>query len=891
MSVAYVSAGSPIRASQLNALTAELDAVLGILLANKTPLIYGLGDAILPLGHVVAFGDSGDWKIIPLIASLFGLAEYDHTTYTTAAAALTVASYDGTLMLANVEEDDPWPLAGSLEAHKVTYLGDDYWLNQIKTGPVQGYRERYLKLAVLDVILEGMTGNLTWDAAWDKYHCIRFHNLDPVPRTVTMPGSVDIELDPFGIQAVRRTYPHANTYSTTYRYLWAAVSGDLLFWDGEPENNLGSIRLYHNILDNISSAFTSYGGTFTQVFFKPSVVWNGQSLLPQAIAGTTELYKYYYHLGRIISWTDAAGTPDPLDFTPTWASLAAGTNGIKLNIGAQQIEANTGATTPVDAVGIGSNVLPVWPTTLPQSITFVPGVIRCIGVDADTVTLDARYWDGSAFVDVSTSYSHTSLSDFAGSGDIDDTLNTHATLVSSSTSEQLSTPTVSWTSDGWRLVGYGTNAIAYTLGVVPDDDDMGYCDITETGFLQHFGADVHNRGSGTGSLVYQVASRQQGRKLSPYVGFTDIFDAVYYEGHPDLSGTYGLADGIDYVESRGTPTQSAYYRDETIGTPADTLIARVYPLEDSADEIAANAGDGTWYDTNRTRLLAGQTEVGDRQQIIRYPVLARHYNAVAQRLNAVMAIRPLTLDNVLYYGTAPGGSGLDDGTWVAAAYTDDWYCAVLSTGSRAAALGLTITGIGSGSHLTMTTAAAWAASLGLRFFVRRLSAVRRMSSGSYIRTRLTTGLYREHLGASAWLGRCVEDNSGSTPAVYLTPEAAADIPNGLAYEELLDVEHALEDGPTPPTGWQFDGQDGIMTIPRPMVNWDNDPLVAASTYEVVSEYPAAAVDASAWEAASIDNTIIDSPTVSGWYALSPVPDERTTWQIRLINRFFVVRKS
>lgn len=891
MSVPYVSAGQSIRHTQLNALTAETDAVLKCLLGGKSPLIYYGGDGLLPMGHIVAFGAAANWKIIPLIASLSALAEYDHTTFTTAAAALTVASYDATNEVANVDIDDPWPLDGSLEAHTKTYLGDAYFFRQrTNTGTVQGYRERYLKLDTLDVIMEGMSADLTWDSAWNKYHFIRFHNLDRSSRTVAMPGSVNVVIPALGCQAVRRSYPNENTYDTTYQYLWKAESGDLLFYDAIRANNVASLKCFFDILDNAVAYIDHIAGTTrSTIFLKASEVWDGSRLLPSTLEASAKAYQLRYHLGRIISWEDAAGTPDPHDFTPTWATLAAGTNGVKWDESTLTLSANTGAVTPVDAIGVGSNLLPMQPDTLPYDASFALSRIRAIGVGQSTETLSAQYWNGSAFVTVSEDYtlneatnaSEGITGDYASpvSADAADALSTIGTLASSNGTEALSVPTVSWKSDGWRVVGYGTQSLAYTLGTLPGETELPYCVLGASSLTQHFGADILNRG------YFDGMSRQHGRELSDYVGFTDVHGTVYYEGHPDLTGNYQLAGGIDYVEDRQTNDESEVLRDDPLTQAIETTTrgVNVYVMQDSVENVVANAADGSWYASNRTRLLAGTPTTAEKQRLVRYPMLARHYNAVAQYLNSIMSIRPLTLDDVLYYGLAYGTGGIADGTWTAAAYPPNYYCAVLSTGSKASALGITITGSGSEKHLTLSTAAAWAATLGVRFCKRRMASHRRLSGGVPIRTRLTNALYRLYPSNPVWVGRCVEDNSASTPPNYLAN------PSVTNYEELISVEYGYESGAALPTGWTWANDAKLMTVPRPSVNWTNDPTEDAPGNSVLQVWPAAEVDAEAWDATDFDNTTLDSPTISALYELSPIPDARTTWQVQLANRFYIVR--
>jgi hypothetical protein len=877
----YVAHGQSIRHAQLNALTAELDAVHRCIFSDKTPLIYDEISSGFTLGRIVAFGTSGSWKIIPILNGLGrGLpsSAYNHAVFTAAAAALVLDSSDATLQLA-YSVTEPWTLDGSIEAHTTTISGDTYWWCQKTTNGLVGYRERYRRLEVLDVILEALGGALTWDSAWDKYHFLRFHNLDPSTNVITLPGGTTVTLPPFGIQSVRRSYPNINTYDTSHLYFWASVAGDSLFWDTGSPNNVGCLRGVHDRIYDVS--FTIPGGVDPTLFFKPSIVWDGSSLLPQAIDDTLPLLKFKYHPGRIVAWDDAAGLAVQSDIVTTWTTLEAGVGGIKLDVAALEVQADTGTTAPVEAVGIGSNLLPVWPQTMPWDLNVGVGQISCLGVDVDSITLSlsSSYYVGLTLITVNDTQYASSISIFSHLGlDLSDSVADHGTLTSSAASELLAAPTVAWSSDGWRFIGSGTQSIPVSAEVVPSAFYIPYCDVTVDGFVQHFGADLLSRGSGTGTSYFKAFNRSYGRKLSPYVGVTDIFDLVYYEGHPDLSGTYGIAGGLDWEEARTENVQSALMRDDSYQSITGTVTGAVMPLADAADTIVANLSDPAWYPLNRGRLLANSTIVSERQNLQRLPILAEHYNSIAQILNSIMAIRPLTLDNVIYYGR--GTSGLADGTWTAGAYPVDYYCAVAAVGSRAAELGVTRTFTGGGEHVTLASAKAWASGLGLRFFERRMTAVLKSLFGSFYNSRSSADIYRNAASDPMFIGRCVE---GTTGGFYRTPPSAP----GSPYTELLHIEWSQETG-TIPSGWRIAGDDMIMAIPRRGINWDNDPLVSTDTYEPVSVYGKTSGGiATLIPAGTFDASIFSQGDLLTELGLSG--DDREPWELRLVNRWLIVR--
>lgn len=908
--ISYLSTNTPIRASQLNALTSALDDLFRLRYGDKTPFLYDIdefGGLFNSESLVVAFGDDTQWKILDILSALplgFPSAAYDHSVFTTAAAALTVDEYDSALQLAYVDSD-PWPLEGSIEAHKVEHESVDHWYCQRNSGVI-GYRERFRRFAVLDVFLEALGGTLEWDESWDKYHFLRFHNFDPTTNVVTLPdGSTgtDITLGPFEVKAVRRGYPNGNSWDTTYRYLWAAESGDGIYWDAEPSNPVASMAFFHRALD-LWMAFGTED-TASVVGVKPSVHWSNPSTLNEALNASTKVRRYIFHPGRLISWQDASGTPDPVDFTATWSELEAGTNGVKYNTVSLEFEADAGATTPVDVVGVGANCFPQSPVTLPfpiytlsgfgdpDSPTCLAAVFTLQYAEEDYIDIDTE-----EVHEVSQAFTFYSLSQFAisGSTSYEFTLAQLIDIQNAATggdpiegpNEELGLPTISFGSDGWRIFAYGTQSLPFSKQLVPTAAQLLRCDISSTGFTEHFGVDV------TGRQGVRVETRRQGRSISPYVGETDIFDVVTHYGHPDLSGTYGMAGGVEWVESRQATSSSEKRVDS--GGPGNwtqTLTGPVFPLADSIDRIVENAADGSWYATNRTDLLAGTTTVEERQKVVRIIVMAEQYNAIAERMNSIMSVVPLTFDDVYYYGG--GNSGIEDGTWNpdatwgSGSYRPaDWYCAVASSGSRAAELGLTVSS-SPDYYVTLSTVRDYADSLGLRFFARRWIGYRQYISGvGIVRTRSSFDDRLFLVTGDPWCGRCCADYDG----YYIEPPNMAALPETQQWEELLYCEHSQEDGPAPPSGWALAGDDKVMVILRTWLNYSNDPLLHDSPlrgYEPFSSYDHSTASGSVqvFSASTFDGSVWDPAALNTLCGRSD--DTRAPFQVRLVNRFFFRR--
>lgn len=918
MSIEYASVGSNIRSEQLNALTEELDTICKALLCYKTPLIYwdtALRDdgyhkwapTSFPLGKTVYMGDSGLWKVIPLIDA--GATEYDHSAFTTAEAAMTVESWDLDKHLI-INSTDPWPLDGSIEAHARTDGGFQwYWSPPVDSGRMR-YRERFRKIATLDIVLEAVPGSaLTWESAWNKYHFLRFHNLDPSATTVTLPGGSTITLDPFGVQTVRRGYPNLNTWDTTYQYLWKCEHGDSLYWDAEPSNNVASMVFYHRLLDAMSA----------KLGFDPRVVWDGSDLLPETIDLTKPIRNLMYELGRMISWTNASsGAPIPHDFTPTWSELesVSGTNGVRYDPTLYKLDNAPAEVNPVDVVGITSNFAPQIPATLPVYYHDIPQQLLYWAGGYKIYGLTDRYWDDgtSAWIDVDTTsgvqwidgswgansstsietsvYDLTHIDTYTGTGSSPHNPPTSATL-----------PTISVMSDGWRVVGCGTATInACFSGGIPSDDVLRIATVVDLGYNQYqfsipFGYDLTKRTEFNLWGRPPAYFRKYPGKISDYVGFTDVFGVVTHEGHADIVGTYGIEwmtghdAGEDFYESRQATSESALRVTERLPTYAftetyslSTNTIPIYPTMRSTESIAANAADGAWYASNRTQLLSGTPTTTEQQKARRIPIMAVHHNHIAQRLNSVISIVPLTLDEIIYYGGGP--SGVKDGTWVDPVYPDRFYCAVLSASARADDIGLSTTAFVA-RHLDLNVMRDWAATLGVRFFVRRCVGIRKYVGGvGYIKTSDSTDVYRTAPADWITLAYHVTDSSG-----YLADPKQSQTQT----EPMVVIEASVEYGDIP-AGWKMDGFDAVMLTPTSVINYVRDPLIetALDQYkEPLEENPTVGqgydnsigfYPAGSWDNATM--THADAKTTM----YPSLPDaQRWPFRVQPFNRFLLVR--
>lgn len=859
MSVSYVSAGTSPQASELNALTAELDSALRVLFADKSWYVYlGLAGNV-PEGTKFYFGDDSQWKIIP---ALFGgsVIPYDHSTFTAAAAGFTVDSFDGANETAIVTQSDPWPLLGSLETHTIVDSGTTYFYRQDRDG-AGDYNavERYKKLAVAEILIEANgSSTFAWDAAWTRYHFLRFHNLDNQELTITFPGGSSVVVPKFGVRAVRRTYPAVNSWDTTYRYLWAARSGDSLCWDSEPANNVGSLMAYHRWLDSVSPANpagTVNGRAFTLTakgfHLDPTVVYDGSAYLDTAISGTEQLAKYEHHMGELCIYQDAAApNPQHLGGNAIWGGLLAGYNGIKLTASTGSvphvltIAADTGATTPVDVFGKGSTITPRQPKTCPFTITCnAPGVgvvtavgdTRVPGVETYLLTDTHTYYTdfGATAHDITGTWDYyvtegpvgLSSARFTSPSTAShwSTLNDHAALASNSTDEQLTAPTITWKSDGWRLVACSSQVIAPTLFTWPGGTYPATQLATisaSTGYTVKCGNDVLGRNS------WDITIRQQGRVMSDYVG-TTAGSTVTHTGHPDVTGHEPLAGGIEWSENRQANYAVVTKRTESIGiTKAATKTLPVFIGNDSAEFLGRSHDVEAWYAAHRADLLSGTIPFEAQQECVRLLILAVHYNHVAQRLNSIHAIDPFTYDEVVYYGE------LTQGSWPHGdIYPQDYQTFTLSSGSIAAGLGITVNTMTvngtSGYYIKQSDCKTWAEAAGFRYWMQRLCALYDYTAAFLSYTDAdNTFAYRAlgSLSSAVFTVVPVDDDTTRGPLTYGPDftDPAHQLNNQGA---MVELESVVSNGPTPPTGWTLDSSSWVALAGFATIHYDNASLI------------------------------------------------------------------
>lgn len=886
----------------MNALASELDDIMRVLFSNKSFLcfqyVYGFTYEP-PEGQRFYFGTPASRKIIT------DTSEYDHATFTASAAAKTVAGTDLTKELAYVEEGPTWDLDGSLEAHQKTVNVDgidyDLYLCQVDGSGHVLNRERHRRLHVAEIIIEGWpTGtDFDFETEWNKYHFLRFHNLDNEERTINLPGGGTIVIPSFGIQAVRRSYKLGSTWDTTYRYLWKCQAGDQLIFDGlhgsSRANNVASMVCYHDWIDLIINGVNPYNrGAISD----PTICWDGSSFLPQAIGSSTRFAEYYFRLGDVLSVDEASTTATPTrGVMESWSSLeGAGTQGLVGAVSVDSIEiSKTGSrTAPVDAVGFGTNLIPSNAVTLPYTATAPRPSVTVGGQKVSVVTLERGYGSGPTVVATDVDQSVSSLG-WGTNASVTawSTLGTIEALVAGEPSDETTTLTDQlFKSDGWRFLQ--TGKVVYDLSTCPDLD--GNLDSATWGSSYvsiPWSEDLFAR------TTWAHTASRVGRKLSENSGY-ESGGTVYYEGHPDLDGFAGLAAGVDWNAARVAPVASVVKKTEEAPSMTQTNNLPVIPLTDAADRIAANYATSGWWATNRTALLAGPS-VDDQQRIVRLPILREHFNHVAERLNSIVSIRPFLFEDVLWYGSlADGGwfSGINENV-------DKYYCPVLSTGSRADELGLTVYSatyeedLGpdqTNYYVKADEVAAISASLGFPFLLERMESPRYQRIDDFDYRMFSSedwdDVFRYHSNAIV-----IAHHTSLTAGMLWPPADWVDV--SAAYvAPIFKHERYVEEVSDLPSSWTLNTDSKFLIVPRPILNWDNDPIADGIDPVTLNPIPDGDEPISVVDALTTGGTLVyGSASVSGVMDPTAIAtligeslvDGREAFEVRLINRLYYQR--
>lgn len=227
--VDYIYDDQQIDHSLLNDLYSEFDNKLSTMLSSGKSFVFAIGDGNRGMGNWTEYplykllGQkfaffSGTTRYIQNIGA--NSRSYDHTPFTSGEGAVIINSLDATGNLAYI--NNVYDTVGvtcytdigrtsnsfvgffdySLEAHNISgyYLYEDFQSPDVG----RGCPEKKYNYALADIFAENVY-SIDWNSSWDKYKCLRFHNLNCTSNlTVNFTGtSQTFTLSPLGCSSYR----------------------------------------------------------------------------------------------------------------------------------------------------------------------------------------------------------------------------------------------------------------------------------------------------------------------------------------------------------------------------------------------------------------------------------------------------------------------------------------------------------------------------------------------------------------------------------------------------------------------------------------------------------------------------------------------------------------
>lgn len=515
------------------------------------------------------------------------------------------------------------------------------------------------------------------------------------------------------------------------RALAGETSGSVWFADGA--NNVASWALVCHLLDHYAIATTpgevSEVGAGVADAFEPKtgfsfdlsdITRNAGTLkpFPDPTSSSTKLYQLGWHGGQMLVATkETAGATTLASGAPTIAGLLAGdpATGLTLEIDPGGSSAHLKLTDETgldyaDVVPIGTNLgasghpftVPADGVgyTVPYLISGWDGINRLMEVDFtetiagigttvsnDYVRLDiensnATYGDLLAW----TSFGGT-IGDVQGWAFHDGTKNNaHGTFLSNSVKF-----------DG-RVVSVNTK-----LRIVPD----GGAYIGEVAARRLALLDASTPAFTTWDW-YQAAPVQSwppsgGPWLTPRFVRRSMppVDPAFPVAHPNAQQYLGTPAGDDYTmrgsqsftRSRGIKRQLPL--NDVTGEGLDSTSAELtgcyFQAEDSTQEIVEHFYESGWWVTNRVTAISGAAIGGEVRPVIAPVLCARHFNVIAQRINAILSVVPFSFFDAVYYGREFRPDYSSGGIFGGHVYPIGFVCYSTGTAAtRAADLGVTV---------------------------------------------------------------------------------------------------------------------------------------------------------------------------------------------------------
>jgi hypothetical protein len=759
--IPLLAQGDSITAAEMNSVAAALDAGLAALFGGHSPLIY------LPLtgspswresrlsGIMLLFGNPASRRILASVPS------HDQASLDSIAAGAAIlpgpGSIDHTLKQVTLNLG-AHVFDTSLKAQKrpvANAEGDpeDYWVRvqSLSVGATQYYDfERHREYAVADIVFEGFSPRTwVWDPSWDKFGCVRFHNLDPneTPLTITLPGLAPFELKRWECFSCRRTKDWSSFEKQGFLLFRAREDdvqrfGGTFAWNGkiraDPQaapwqflddsdaaNNVACWELlpftidYFSIVSSPALLDFGPGGGLVDAFERRTgLFFNAARCMPptpqcpplgDATVDETKLWRLLIFGGDCVV---ARHFIPPDETEPVWQTLPAtldldamqlpeGDLATGLKLEAEDYQLTLTVTDPVppllaDLVPIAENLVGSSPASIPPEglEIFSPGGATNPQFTGYPVAATNTEFVAGHVSDVT--HDHQILSavafDFPGSVTPFNTTigGVKANMGTPPTSAHVSFPRWALGWDGRNLAGEAEVVLQPVGEGVPDANLWFHLD--QKGVLN----------SNTSVLWPQQGLVQRGPSFGGVWFLPERARRAWanYDtnliAHPMLQNYLGDALGGDWRAARTTTAPLTRVRTYDNATrPVRPLYGVAMHLAaDDLDAFAAHASDPAWWEANRDAALGGGGIPDITRPAIGIGLMSEHYNVIAARLNALAEVGPFSFLDVIWYGQPfqPGqrsGDGVDGGS----VYPGDFLCDAPTgseTAQRASTLGIPI---------------------------------------------------------------------------------------------------------------------------------------------------------------------------------------------------------
>lgn len=751
MPIPTVSRTSELSIAQMNALADVVDDAFEKLFLGCSPLLWlpldgggswresGLG------GIMVVFGTQASRKILSSVAS------HDQAALDSLAATASIipGEYEHTRKHVTLSLD-PLDFDTSLKIQKrwVTltpeFGGAQYYWVRIPSITVGSetyhYHEHRHEYAVLDVVLEGHASRaFTFDAAWDKFCCVRIHNLDAdaTPVTVTFEGTPDLEVDVprWSVKTFRRvgtTWVEQGFLLFRHLDTDLARMGGTVQWndrqqtaanpwqylrEADAANNVASFGSLCRWVDYFSRLpcppdVRPYCGEGLGGAFNPRTgLWYDltEATAQAALSGmpvpsdtATPLWRFCQHGGSILLVRNMP-SPDPAvieyhDLTIDQLLAGTGGSGLALQVigsALKLVVTDAMGADSIDVIPLSSNLNGGAPMTLSVgSPVTIAGWPTLGSVAMDRLAVDATITE-TIYGATTVNRAYTQLEIETGgiapasivTATVADVANwTFADTTISNAHTTIGAQSVAW--DGRKLVVCARATLAPSGGAHITGTYLG------TILARGARADGASLALTQASLV-QAYPGKGGVWGTPEYG-RGVWAPLTQETHHALTlNPYGDGTDADCSYSPMTTTpRSSIARLEAVPPLANYAWSRAgYRASDSAHWLAENDIDAAWWAANRTAAMTQAVLPTEVRPDVVLRLHRTHYNALAVRLNALREIVPFSFLDAQWYGRPFRPDAGDAGLWGGYVYPGDHLCTTpdgSTAQSRATALGITV---------------------------------------------------------------------------------------------------------------------------------------------------------------------------------------------------------